>query len=699
MRILYLILIGICLTYALSSQLTPAVIDSLELQLNTAQDDIEKVDLMNDLSIRYYRVSVKREQEYAFQALELSRDIGYKKGETVALKNIGIVQRTIGAPLDSILYYYNASLALAEEHEFIDIKIALYNNIGLSLGEHAQYHKALNYLLKCMDLDEEHMPITWKRSMILANVGNLYYQLKDYEKADNYYEKSYELGEENGFEHINLMHVDDRALAKYRMGEKENAQRIIIESLDLLRAEGDYESLYQSLLALIDIRIEEGLTRSAEHLAQSMLEELNHHNLPIYECKLFNRLAEIEIILGNSQEALTCSLKSLECAQSKTSNIILTDAYKQLYNAYQLAGNTLMMDSIHNKYVAAAEMEFSRQIDIAISEEEFKYENLLKQREIQLLKEKQKVSDRLLNVFILGIIGLLLLSATAIYSYIRRNKIAIDLSEKNKALVKAEHVLEEKNKMLEKYIDSNIQLTQFAHIASHDLKSPLRTVSSFVGLAKNSAKDRLTDKENEYMDMSLDATKDMFHLVEDLLSYSKVNALDLQLEKIDIKTLLDEALSHLTYSINETNAAVKVDCKNKYIHADKMKLRQVIENLLSNALKFMPKGVTPLIQIQCEERENDLLFKVSDNGIGIDEKFSSQVFEPFKQLNSKDDYSGTGLGLALCREIIEKHHGNIWIESEIGKGTDIFFTIKKDLKVDNAIDKELQSELNSASTT
>ncbi len=144
-----------------------------------------------------------------------------------------------------------------------------------------------------------------------------------------------------------------------------------------------------------------------------------------------------------------------------------------------------------------------------------------------MLQEKQRISDHLLNIFVVGIIGLLLLSATAIYSYIKRNKIANDLSEKSKALTKAEYILEEKNKMLEKYIKSNIKLSQFAHIASHDLKSPLRTVRSFIGSAKNSAKDRLTDSEKEYMTMSLDATKDMFNLVEDLLSFSKVNDLEL----------------------------------------------------------------------------------------------------------------------------------------------------------------------------
>ncbi len=114
---------------------------------------------------------------------------------------------------------------------------------------------------------------------------------------------------------------------------------------------------------------------------------------------------------------------------------------------------------------------------------------------------------------------------------------------------------------------------------------------------------------------------------------------------------------------------------------------------MSNALKFISQGVRPQINLSCENRENDLLFQISDNGIGIDQNYLSQVFEPFKQLNSKDEYSGTGLGLALCKEIIEKHKGSIWIESELGKGTDITFMIRKELEPSDKKEKKIQTEL------
>lgn len=666
-----------CHVHMLHGQLTPAVIDSLELRLTQETNNAVRVDLMNDLSIRYYRVSVQREQEYANDALLLAQEIGYKKGETTALKNIGIAQRTKGAALDSILYYYNKALVLAEENDFIDLKIALLNNIGLSLGEHGQYHEALNYMLRCIDLEEANMPITWKRALILANVGSLYFQLKDYEKALSYLNSSYDMGIEHGYHHINLMHVDDLALTKYRLGKKEDAQKIILESLERIREEGDYESLYQSMLALMDIRLEENITAGAKTLGLTMLKELEQHNLPMYRCLLYHRLADIEIKLKNKTDALGYSLKSLDCFNNSISNVKRTDALKRLYRAYDLRGDEIMKDSIHRAYVAAAETEINKQISLAISEEEYKYENLLNEREIELLKEKQMVSANLMRYLIAGIIGIFLLSLVALYYYLKQNKIAQILATKNKVLIQTEETLEEKNTMLEKYIESNIQLAQFAHIASHDLKSPLRTVSSFIGLAKNSAKDRLTAEEVEYIDLSTRATKDMYHLVDDLLSYSKVNALELQIEKIDINLLFDEIRNHLNYSIGENDTELKTHFDISTIHGDRIKLRQVFENLISNSIKFVADGVIPYIEVYAHDREQDWLFLVKDNGIGIDPSYINQVFEPFTQLNAKNQYSGTGLGLALCKQIIEKHKGMIWIESTVGAGTCVSFTIDK----------------------
>ncbi len=671
------ILFLLCHYMESTGQLTPNAIDSLENLLENEPSTKNQIDLMNQLSVQYYRVSVYKEQEYAYKAYKLSKDTGYKRGEAQALKNIGIVQRTIGAPLDSILHYYNQSLVIAEQEDFLEIKIALLNNIGLSLGEYAQYQRALNYLLKSIDLDEEHMPMSWKRTMILANIGGLYYKLEDYNKALFYFNKSHDLADEHGYDFINLMHIDDIATTKYKLGEKENAQNIIINSLEEIRAEGDYESLYQSMLALIDIWLEEDKLTSSKDLAFKMLEELEIHNLPIYRCQLYSRLSDLEYRLKHHDHALEYGNKSLDCADQKTSNIILTEALKRMYKVYDFYNDTEMKDSIHNRYVVAAEKEFDRKVDIAVGEEEFKYENLLKEREIELLKEKQKASERLTRFLIGGVCSFLLLSLFTGYLFIRKNKFANILALKNKALKQTEQSLADKNKMLEKYIESNIQLSQFAHIASHDLKAPLRTVSSFIGLAKNSGKDRLSTSENEYLDLSLKATKDMYQLVEDLLSYSKVNALELQIEEIEMSALIEEIETHLNYSIREKGAKINSDCSIQKIYGDKTKLRQVFENLLSNAIKFVPNDRTPQIDLTCEDRGEYWLFNIADNGIGIDPNYVSLVFEPFKQLNSKDEFSGTGLGLALCREIVEKHHGKIWIESLVGKGTNVYFTINK----------------------
>ena len=237
--------------------------------------------------------------------------------------------------------------------------------------------------------------------------------------------------------------------------------------------------------------------------------------------------------------------------------------------------------------------------------------------------------------------------------------------------------LNEKNQQLQRYIDSNMELENFAYIASHDMKEPLRTVSSFADLLKKNYSDTLDGVGLEYLNFIIQGARNMNQLIEDLLTYSRVTN---QEHNVRVINLADKLLA-IQYSISnfieEKKAKIHYENLPEGVVANPTKIKQVLQNLIVNAIKFHKPEETPEVYIYCTEQEKDWLFEVRDNGIGINEEFYEKIFLLFKKLHTRHEFQGTGIGLALCKKIVEQHNGRIWVESEEGKGTSFFFTIEK----------------------
>jgi len=221
----------------------------------------------------------------------------------------------------------------------------------------------------------------------------------------------------------------------------------------------------------------------------------------------------------------------------------------------------------------------------------------------------------------------------------------------------------------------NIELEQFAYVASHDLQEPLRTVSGFVELLKRHYKEDTNENVIKYINYITDASDRMRRLVQDLLDYSRLGR-ERILEPIDCNSLVQEVLSDLTMAIQESKAVINIDAL-PVISGYATEMKQLFQNLLSNSLKFRKPGEPPVIKISVIPREDNWQFSVSDNGIGIDEKYWERIFVIFQRLHTKNEYEGTGIGLAHCRKITELHNGKIWVDSTTGGGSTFYFTIKK----------------------
>jgi len=219
----------------------------------------------------------------------------------------------------------------------------------------------------------------------------------------------------------------------------------------------------------------------------------------------------------------------------------------------------------------------------------------------------------------------------------------------------------------------NKELEQFAFIASHDLQEPLTTVSSFVELLNEEYREKLDNNANTYLNFISESTNRMKNLITGLLEYSRIGRTR-TLEKVNCNEILETVKKDLKVTIDKKGAVVESEQLPDLL-ANPIEIKQLFQNLVSNALKYSKKDAPLLLNISAQKRDNTWLFKFKDNGIGIDDKYYEKIFVIFQRLHNKDDYEGTGIGLAYCRKIVELHNGKIWVESTLNEGSEFSFTI------------------------
>ncbi len=237
-----------------------------------------------------------------------------------------------------------------------------------------------------------------------------------------------------------------------------------------------------------------------------------------------------------------------------------------------------------------------------------------------------------------------------------------------------EEGLLEKTRNLEK---SNEKLEQFSHVVSHDLKEPARTVEAFSGFLLEDHKDQLDEEGLEYVQRMKRAAGRMRELINDLLNLSSIHMDRASFERVNVEKVLEEVGYDLEMRLQGVN--LRVDGNIPSVRGSRIRIAELFSNLITNAIKYNDKAL-PSVHVGClnESRKNGMCtFFVKDNGIGIEERYQERIFAIFEKLNPREDYEGTGAGLAICKRIVEEHKGEIWVESEVGKGSTFYFTIPK----------------------
>ena len=236
-----------------------------------------------------------------------------------------------------------------------------------------------------------------------------------------------------------------------------------------------------------------------------------------------------------------------------------------------------------------------------------------------------------------------------------------------------ERELEENKRLMKELARSNLELEQFAYVASHDLQEPLRMVTSYVQLLAQRYHGKLDEKADKYIAYAVDGATRMQQLISDLLTFSRVGKQQKPHTAVPTSEIVDQTVADLEVAIQESRGVVtRADLPT--VSADRGQMGQLFGNLIRNGLKFRTDE-PPRIHVDAERNGQAWVFSVRDNGIGIDTEFSERIFRAFQRLHERNKYPGTGIGLAIAKKIVERHGGRIWIESEPGKGTTFFFTI------------------------
>ena len=245
----------------------------------------------------------------------------------------------------------------------------------------------------------------------------------------------------------------------------------------------------------------------------------------------------------------------------------------------------------------------------------------------------------------------------------------------DKDITERKRAEEERERLLHDLERSNAELEQFGYIISHDLQEPLRMVASYTQLLEKRYKGSLDADAEEFIAYAVDGSKRMQNMIQSLLSYSRVGTRGKPFEPTECESVFKQALDNLKVTIDESGAGVTHDPLPRVI-ADETQLIQLFQNLLANAIKFRGEE-QPRIHVSAKQDSNECLFSVSDNGIGINPEYFDRIFVIFQRLHGREEYPGTGIGLSVCKRIVERHGGRIWVESQPGEGSTFHFAIPK----------------------
>lgn len=673
-KIIILVLIFPCAANLAGSYST-SPIDSLETKYILVADSL-KLSMLNTIAEEYLGTNPMKAMEKAKNALKIAEASKNFQEQARALQTLGQAQRYLLSDFDKALEHSFEALKIEEQYKLEFLKATTLSSIAEIYKEIGNNNKSLGFYMQALVVYQK---LKDSRGMIQTYnaIGISYLLLNSPQKALNYHEKALSLSK--------------------RLNSKQLEGSTIFYIAEVLKSEEKYKEAidYQSKALAIrkTLNDEAGLGASYTSLGEiysragNMEKALSHHVAGIRLkrklndkkglAKSYNEVGTIFIKTEDYNRAIKNLELALQYGVEENAKKQIRESYELLYTCHAAQENYSQALEYKELFSAISEFIYSEESDRKIAEMETRFEIQKKEDEIGLLQKDKEVRDLkiakqndLKNSLIVGLVLLAIIATLIYYSYQTKRKSNIDLTATNIQI-------KEKNLALE---ELNATKDKFFSIISHDLKGPLNSLTSFSSLLINHTA-HLSKEEIQMLAVDLDkSVKGLFGLLENLLEWSRSQSGNIKLnpEVLDIQDLINQCKQVLSKTAENKNIRlITPDYLNFSIMADRNSVSTIIRNLISNALKFTPQGGE--VKVEAVESSNMVLVSVSDTGVGMSEDVMDKLFRIDKKHSTKGtaNEKGTGLGLILCKEFVEKNGGTISVESKEGQGSIFSFTLPK----------------------
>ncbi len=620
--------------------------------------------------------------------------------------------------------YFQLALDIAENNNDLIKTAACLYGIGLSHQRRNNYPEAMGYYSSIIEL-EGHSDTELKKAGAYTQISSIHQALGNYEDAFEYQMQALHLNDlANDSLGIANSHYNLGTIFYYQTRYKQ-ALNHYLQAYEICKALQDDRFIYSCLAALGSVyekmekqkesleyneeslklaeklKYKTGIAYALGNVAMNYVVQQNFEKAEKYLKKSISLklevgdkwgaigsnidLAKLYVKAEQPAKALPVLEKTLEVALEMNAKTRQLDIYKNMATAYDLLNDHITAYSFTKKYIALKDSLLNEKTVEEMGQSKRRYEIQKHQHEIVMLKKENELLGKnkmiaKLQKYIFTIAALFFVSFLWWY----KSKLKYQ-SKMNKLLEEKNEILNIKNEEIhvknEQLKNSNEDLQRFAYVASHDLKEPIRMISSYSTLLKKRYHEQFDNSGKEFLHFILDAVSRMETLLDDLLNFSRAGNQPPPTESIPVKDVMEIIQSNLKQLFENQNATLIIRHENlPSIKAHRTQLMQLFQNLVSNGVKF--KGERdPIVIVDCEVKEDNYLFSVKDNGIGISKENQDKVFEMFRRLHTREEYEGTGIGLAICKRIVKVWGGDIWIESVMGEGSTFFFTFPRSVEV------------------
>ena len=551
------------------------------------------------------------------------------------------------------------------------------SDIYLALG---LYGRAFEYQMEALHLQErlENLPGIAKSNY---NIGTIFFYQEQYEQSLLYYQTAKKYCDQLGDERLIYSSLGALGSLFAEMGELDKSFEYNSAALQLAKEIGFKSGIAYSLGNLSDNYQKKKEFDKAIASAWRSIELKKDLSDAWGQIGTYIMLSEIYLEVKNYDQALEALDAALELSERLNSKIRKLKIYETYAQVYAAQGEKLKAYEYQKDVLRMKDEVLSEKTVEEMGQAKRRYDLQKKEHEIEILKKENVLLEqskhiRTLQAYILASVVLVLfIFAGWFFSRLKyQRSINTQIQEKNEILSSKNREIDIKNKQLQQ---SNEDLQQFAGVASHDLKEPLRMINSYSMLLEKKYMSHLDEMGQEFLHYITDAGSRMQRLLEDLLEYSRAGHQQSPASELSVTEALYDVSANLRHKLDEVKASLVIRNENMpVIIGHRTIMIQLFQNLISNGIKFR-KDRDPVVIVDCQEKHDEYVFSVADNGIGISEENKEKIFEMLHRLHTKTEYEGSGIGLATCKRLVGKMGGRIWVESEEGVGSTFFFTVPK----------------------